>query len=220
MNREWIRYSHFSGVVGDMGAHILDAAYYSLDLKAPTSVMAEVPDPPAAGFLPMAGVITWQFPAIGQRPAVALKYHLGPEIPYPRPKDLEPGRKEAFMDSGSVLIGTEGSIIVGSHSQGGRIIPETRMKETPKPPEESFRCKAGNHLQNWAMACKGEDRAMSQFDYAGPLSEIIVLGDIAMMHPGKVLLWDSNEMKITNDDQANNSLFMKRLTARDDLDWF
>lgn len=94
------------------------------------------------------------------------------------------------------------------------------MKETPKPPEVSFRCKAGNHLQNWVMACKGEDEAMSEFDYAGPLSEIIVLGDLAMMHPGRKLLWDAENMKITNDDEANNSLFMKRLAPRDDMNWY
>jgi len=220
MGREWIRYNHFSGVVGDMGAHILDAAYYSLDLKTPVSVMAEVPQPPAAGFLPKAGVITWEFPARGQRSPVTLKYHLGPEISYPRPKDLEEGRDAGFMNSGSVLVGTNGSIVVGSHSQGGRIIPQARMQETPKPPEESYRCKAGNHLQNWVMACKGEDKAMSEFDYAGPLSEINVLGDVAMMHPGKKLLWDAENMKITNSEEANKSPFLKRLAPRDEMNWY
>jgi len=220
MNREWIRFSHFSGVVGDMASHILDAAYYSLDLKTPTSVIADVPDPLAPGLLPKAGVITWEFPARGERPPVTMKYHLGPEIPYPRPRDLEEGREGSFLNSGSVLIGSEGSIIVGSHSQGGRIIPEARMKETPKPPEVSYRCKAGNHLQNWVMACKGEDEAMSEFDYAGPLSEIIVLGDVAMMHPGKRLNWDAENMTITNSDEANNSSYMNRLAPRDDMNWY
>ena len=203
-----------------MGAHILDAAYYSLDLITPVSVIAEVPEPPPPGFLPKAGVITWEFPARGERPPVTMKYYLGPDIHYPPPKDLEEGRKESFINSGSVLIGTDGSIIVGSHSQGGRIIPETKMRETRRPPEVSFRCKAGNHLQNWVMACKGEDKAMSEFHYSGPLSEIIVLGDIAMMHPGRKLLWDAENMKITNDDEADKSLFMRRLAPRDEMNWY
>lgn len=219
MNREWIRFSHFSGVVGDMGAHILDPAYYSLDLKAPTSVMAEVKIPSLPGTLPKAGVITWEFPARGKMPPVTMKYYLGPEIQYPRPKDLEPGRKAPFMNSGSCLIGERGSIIAGSHSQGGRIIPETAMKAAPTPPPTAYRCKAGNHLQNWTMACKGRDKAMSEFDYAGPLSEIIVLGDVALMHPGVKLLWDSKEMRITNHAEADKSMFMRRPAPRDDMGW-
>ena len=76
-----------------------------------------------------------------------------------------------------------------------------------------------DHLRNWIMAIKGEDRAMSQIDYAGPLSEIIVLGDIAVMHPGRKLLWDSKNMRITNDEAANKSIFMRRPAPRDDKSW-
>jgi len=106
------------------------------------------------------------------------------------------------------------------------------MKATKKPPEVAYRRKAGdqspatdaraninNHLQNWVMAIQGEDTAMSQFDYVGPLSEFIVLGDIAAMHPGKKLLWDAKNMRITNSEEANKSPFMKRLAPRDDMNW-
>ena len=219
MGREWIRFSHFSGITGDMGAHILDAGYYALDLRVPTSVMAEVAEPPKKGWLPKAAVITWEFAARGKMPPVTMKFHLGPDIPYPRPKHLEEGRRATFMNSGSVLVGENASIMVGSHSQGGRIFPEAAMKATKKPPEVAHRCKAGNHLQNWVMAIKGEDKAMSQFDYAGPLSEINVLGDVAAMHPGRKLLWDSENMRITNDEEANNSIFMRRLAPRDEMKW-
>ncbi|MHC4913060.1 MAG: Gfo/Idh/MocA family protein, partial [Planctomycetota bacterium] len=58
MNREWIRYSHFSGAVGDMAAHIFDPAYYALDLRIPLSVRAEVNTPAYPGSLPRSGVIT------------------------------------------------------------------------------------------------------------------------------------------------------------------
>jgi predicted dehydrogenase len=219
MNREWIRFSHFSGVVGDMGAHILDPAYYSLDLQAPTSVIAEIKDPPQSGWLPKAGIITWEFPARGKMPPVKMKYYLGPDIEYPQPKHLEKGRRAGFMNSGSALIGEKASIMAGSHSQSGRIFPEAIMKETPRPPEVAHRCKAGDHRQNWTMACKGEDKIMSPFEYAGPLSELIVLGDIAMMHPGDKLLWDSKNMKITNHEAANKDMFMRRLAPRDDMNW-
>ena len=61
---------------------------------------------------------------------------------------------------------------------------------------------------------------MSQFDYAGLLSEINVLGDVAMMHPNRKLIWDAKNMKITNDDEANKSFFMRRLAPRDHLNWW
>jgi predicted dehydrogenase len=217
MNREWIRYSHFSGAVGDMAAHIFDPAYYGLDLRIPLRVRAEVGIPAYPGSLPRAGVITWEFGARGDKPPVTLKYYLGQGIDFPHPKHLEKDRRG--ITSGSVLVGERASIMAGSHSQGSRLIPESFMKEAPRPPKRAFRCKGRTHFDNWTLACKGEDTAMSPFEYAGPLSEIIVLGDIALLHPGRTLLWDSKNMKITSDEAADKSLFMRRLAPRDNLNW-
>ena len=60
---------------------------------------------------------------------------------------------------------------------------------------------------------------MSQFDYAGPFSEVVLLGDVAITCPGRKLLWDSKNMRVTNDDAANKSIFMRRLAPRDDMNW-
>ena len=90
----------------------------------------------------------------------------------------------------------------------------------PQPPKVAFRCKGGNHFENFSLACKGDDTAMSSFEYAGPLSEFIVLGDIALMHPGRTLLWDAEQMKITNDEDADKCLFMRRLAPRDHMNWY
>lgn len=218
MNREWIRYSHFSGAVGDMGAHILDPAYYALDIRVPLSVHAEVPIPAMPGSLPRGGIITWTFAARGDRPPVTMKYYLGVGIDFPHPKHLEKNRK--VTTSGSYLVGEKASIAAGSHSQGGRLIPEAFMKDAPRPAEKAFRCKGRTHFENWSLACKGQDKAMSSFDYAGPLSEIIVLGDVALLHPGETLLWDSKNLKITNNDAADKDLFMRRLAPRDEMKWF
>ncbi len=217
MNREWIRYSHFSGAVGDMAAHILDPGYYALDLRVPLSVHAEVPVPAMPGSLPRGGIITWEFAARGKMPPVTMKYYLGVGIDFPFPRHLEKKRRK--ITSGSVLVGKDASIMAGSHSQGGRIIPEKTMQEIGRPSGTSYRRKGRDHFRNWTLAIKGQDKAMSSFDYAGPLSEIIVLGDIALLHPGKKLLWDAEKMKITNDEAADKSLFMRRLNPRDDMNW-
>lgn len=217
MNREWIRYSHFSGAVGDMAAHIFDPAYYALDIRVPLSVEAQVDIPAMPGSLPRAGVITWEFPARGEKPPVTLKYYLGPDIEFPWPEGLEVNK--SVIDSGSVMIGELASIMAGSHSQAARIIPETMMRELPRPPKVAYRSKGGTHFENWTLAIKGEDKAMSPFEYAGPLSEFIVLGDIALLHPGRKLLWDAENMRITNDEEADKSLFMRRLAPRDAINW-
>jgi hypothetical protein len=219
MNREWIKYSHFSGAVGDMGAHILDPAYYALDLRVPLSVHADVKVPAFPGSLPKAGVITWEFAARGDKPPVTMKYYLGPGIECPWPRDMPKDWKELGAQGGSVMVGEKCSIMAGSHSAPARIIPESAMKETPRPEKKAFRCKGKNHFENFTLTCKGEDTAMSPFDYAGPLSEIIVLGDVALVNPNKKLLWDSEKMKITNDEEADKCLFMRRLAPRDNMNW-
>lgn len=219
INREWIRYNHFSGAVGDMGAHILDPAYYALDLKTPLTVRADVKTPARPWSMPSGSVITWEFAARGSMPPVTMKFYLGDTVESaPRPKHHEAGHDDGFLTSGSVLVGEHASIKAGSHGQGARIIPEAAMREAGIAEGDSPRIK-GSHFDNFTRACKGEEQVMSPFAYAGPLSEIIVLGDVALMHPNKTLAWDAQNMKITNDEEAGKSLFMRRLNPRNDMNW-
>jgi predicted dehydrogenase len=217
-NREWIRYSHFSGSVGDMAGHTLDAGYYGLGLTAPTSVRADVNTPATSWSMPRSGVVTWEFPARGKKPPVTMKYYLGTDIEFTRPKHLDPDEK--MIGAGSFLVGEHGAIQGGSHSQGARIVPKALREATAKAAKTAFRCKARNHSANWIMACKGQDKAMSSFDYTGPLSEVVVLGNIALLHPGADLSWDSTKMEITNHEAANKSLFMRRISPRDAMKWY
>lgn len=218
MNREWICYRHFSGSVGDMGGHTLDAGFYALGLGAPVSVRAEVAAPAKPWSMPRGGVITWEFPARGDKPPVTMKYYLGIDVEFARPKFLEAGAE--VTTAGSYLVGAAGAIQGGSHSQGARLLPKELGESAPKVPATAFRCKAGSHTANWTLACKGEDKAMSSFDYAGPLSEVVVLGNIALLHPDATLQWDAAAMKITNHEAANRSLFMHRLNPRDGMGWY
>jgi hypothetical protein len=83
----------------------------------------------------------------------------------------------------------------------GRIIPESKMKDVERPPRTIPRV-TGTHEQNWIDACKGGPAAGSNFEYAGPLTETVLLGTIAV-RTGKRLEWDSASMKITNVPEAN-----------------
>lgn len=229
LGREWIRYSHFSGLVGDMGSHLLDPAWNALGLESPLSVRADavVPSRLSDGdvhgvALPRAGVVTWEFAARGDMPPVTMRYFLGDGIEFARPKNLEEGRDaeaKTVMRSGLVMAGEDASILI-PHGGVASIIPEQVARETPEPPKKTPRPRANNHLDNWTMAIMGEDEVSSPFDYSGPLSEAVVLGDIALTQPGVTLKWDSKNLRFNNNDQANRSPFLQRLNPRDGMDWY
>lgn len=94
-----------------------------------------------------------------------------------------------------------------------------KVREVGRPSGSSYRNEGKGHFENFTLACKGTGKAMSNFDYAGPLSEINVLGDIALMHPNRTLEWDAENMRITNDEEANNSIFMRHEEPRDHMAW-
>ena len=125
-------------------------------------------------------------------PPVALVWYDGGLRP-PRPAELENDRK--LGDSGVIYIGDKGTMMEG------RIIPESKMKETNLPPKTIPRIN-GTHEQNWIDACTGGPPACANFDYAGPLSEVVLLGNFAIRLNQK-LMWDGPNMKVTNVPEAN-----------------
>jgi hypothetical protein len=123
------------------------------------------------------------------------------------------------MNSGSVMVGETASIFAGSHSQSPRISPEAAMQATPRPPKVSQRNTGRGHVGNWTQAIIDGGQAMSDFEYACPFTETLILGDVALTNPGRKLLWDAKNMKITNDEEADKSMFMRRLAPRDEMGW-
>jgi hypothetical protein len=110
-----------------------------------------------------------------------------------RPDELEEGRKFGGGD-GMLYVGTQGKIL--NH----RLIPESRMQEYGRPPKTLPR--SPGHYQEWLDACKGGEPAGSNFDFAGPLTEAVLLGNISI-RTQKKLYWDSTSMTITNVPEAN-----------------
>jgi predicted dehydrogenase len=195
-----------TGALGDMGCHILDPAFWALKLAAPSRVEATtthyVPEVSAETY-PRASIVRYQFPARGDMPPVKLTWYDGRLLP-PRPTDLEPGRR--LPGNGALLIGEKGTIMHGSHGAGGlRIIPETKMKAYKRPAKTLPRVKrgSGGHEQDWIRACKDGKPASSNFDYGGPLTEMVLLGVLAMRVKDTRLEWDSRSLRITNNEKAN-----------------
>jgi len=207
--RAWLAYG--TGALGDMGCHILDPAFWALDLGYPTSVQAEVkhhkPELADQAF-PIASTLTYQFPARGKMPPVKLVWTDG-SYKTPRPKDLEKGRR--IDASGAFIYGSKGQIKHGSHGASGmRIFPETKQKEyDPNRPAKTLRRVKNGHMGDWLRACKDGKPASSNFEYGGALTEMVLLGVVAMRFSGQKLEFDSKTMKFTNFPKANELLHVK-----------
>jgi len=199
--RAWIDFG--TGALGDMGCHILDPSFWALDLKYPTSVLAEIdPQQPElrAEAFPASSKVIFEFPARGPMPPLKLTWFDG-QFKMPRPPMLEPGHD--LPESGAVIFGEKQTLLHDSHGADGlRVIPEARMKDFKRPEKTIPRIK-GNHEQDWVRACKDGRPACSPFEYGGPLTEMLLVGLIAMRLPGEKLLWDGPALRFTNNDKAN-----------------
>ncbi len=208
--RGWLDFG--TGGLGDMGCHILDHIVWALELGAPGSIegshshfVEEVTwdIPPNNECFPRASMVTYRFPKREGLPPVKVVWYDGGLKPE-RPEELEEGREMGDGLGGAIYVGTKGKIMTGSHgANGARIIPEKAMQEYTQP-SKSIERSPGHHKE-WIDACKGGKPALSNFDYAGPLTETVLLGNIALK-TGKKLYWDSTEFKFTNDDEANSFL--------------
>jgi predicted dehydrogenase len=215
----WRAWQDFgAGAMGDMGCHVMDAAFTILKLGAPTSVIASEaynfvpPNPGEGGFgrrvvyndsYPPASIIHLSFPERGNMPPVKLHWYDGGLMPE-RPEDLEPERQ--MPESGTIFIGDKGKMWCETYSESPRLIPEAAMTAfTPRPPKTLPRVPGGRagHEQNWLDAIRQKGQAVSNFDYAGPFAEGVLLGNVALRYPGTRLMWDGPSMRITNLEEAN-----------------
>ena len=122
-----------------------------------------------------------------------------------RPEELEEGRKVTGSTCSTIFVGEKGKIICGEYGGSPRLIPESKMRDFKRPCKSLERIPDGTagHEADWIRACKGGKPACSNFDYAGPLTELVVLGNLAVRFPNQRLYWDSEKMEVTNFPGAN-----------------
>jgi len=205
--RSWIDFG--TGSLGDMGCHILDPAFYALDLGMPDHISATSThwqDKVSSQTFPRASIVRYHFPARNSKPPVKLTWYDGRLRP-PVPEGLETGRD--IPDSGAFIIGDKGVIMHSSHGAGGmRIVPESKMQAYSIPPKTIPRVTEG-HMGDWLRACKeGKDGrpASSNFNYGGALTEMVLLGMIAIRMKDQPLIYDSENARFTNNETANQLL--------------
>jgi hypothetical protein len=146
----------------------------------------------------LASVIEYEFPARPDMPPVKMIWYDG-ELKPPLPDELEPGR--SLGAGGSLFVGDSGKLLCKGSGTSPRLIPESRMQTYQRPAKTIPRIEGGHH-QDWLRACKGGKPACSNFDSAGPLTEIVLLGNLAV-RTGRKVLWDGPNMKCTNLPEAN-----------------
>jgi predicted dehydrogenase len=187
------------GALGDMAVHNADPAFFALDLSAPTAVEAET-SPVNDETFPVWNIIHYYFPARGSRPAVKMTWYDGGKLP-PRPEELEEGRR--LGDNGILFVGDKGKLLGPSHAGAPRLIPEERMKEYGRPPKSLPR--SPGHHKEWILACKAgrPEDAKSGFWYAGPFTEALLAGNLAVRLQKRVE-WDSQRMRSPNCPEADN----------------
>jgi len=220
-----------TGALGDMGCHLVDSAYRALKLDTPYAVEANattvwVDDFIEANYVdscPPSSVVKMDFASRPGFKACSLWWYDGGIRPM-RPAELRNDQPFGDWDGGVLFEGSRGKLMCGTYGRNPTLLPVERMDDF-QPPEKTMPRITTDHQTNWANACKGQDNASSPFEYAVPLTETLLIGNLAVRcydmkvlkegkgptdwapynYPGRTRLeWDSAQMKVTNFDGAND----------------
>jgi predicted dehydrogenase len=199
-NLTWNRWWDFgNGTLGDMGSHVIDLAFWALNLKHPATVEAKGdPATPSPYTNPRWLVVTWEHPAVGNRPALKLTWYDGIQRP-PSPEGLnlkEWGLGVMFQGEKGTLVADYGRYV---------LLPQDKFKDF-QPPKPSIPRSRGHH-QEWIHAAKTGEPTTCNFDYSGLLIEHNLLGNVAY-RVQKKLEWDPKALKATNCPEADQ--FIRR----------
>jgi predicted dehydrogenase len=189
-----------TGALGDIGCHRFDPIFRDLKLRHPVSVEAASTLVNHETY-PLGSMVTYEFGARGDLPPVTLTWYDGGLRP-PRPVELDD----------QVRLGDNGVIYVGDHGKivNGQLFPLS-LRDAYERPEPTIPSSPGHYLE-WIEACKGGPPAGSNFDWAGPLTEVVLMGNVALRPELREqldrqrLLWDAEAGEFSNLTEANEFL--------------
>lgn len=215
-------YDFGMGTLGDWGAHILDTAHEFLNLGLPYEISPVKIEGHNPLFFPQSSTLVFKFPKRGNMPPVEVTWydginnipqvpegygisHLDSTIPPPGNGKIQPAK----LNPGKIIYSSDLVFKGGSHGSTLSIIPKDRAIEMqsrlPEIPASS-----SNHYANFLLACKGQEKARSPFEIAGPLCQVFNLGVLAQQLNTR-LLFDRKSRKITNNKIANDLLVGSQL---------
>jgi predicted dehydrogenase len=196
----WRAWQDFSnGQLGDFGCHILDPVFMALKLTAPLTIRAEAP-PINREVWTKNSTVYYEFPGTELTAGKTIKvtwYDGQGHFPPPEALGTE---KISLPGSGSFLLGEKGTLVI-EHVGMPKLYPVEKFADFKIPVVPSR-----DHYVSWANACRGEDKTTSHFDYAGPLSETVLLGTIAIRIPGTPLSWNFEKLELAGSPHAQGLL--------------
>lgn len=233
--RGWWNYG--TGALGDMACHIMDPIYRILPIDYPSSAECSIPNQwngmnQEANYIdscPVSSIIHLEYPRKDKKGTLKVSWYDGGLMPE-RPDELEPTEEFGNWDGGVLFIGTKGKLLADCYGANPRLLPLSKNESAKAVKQTIARVPGGEggHYLQWVNACLegyGKGVTSSPFEYAGPFTESILMGNLAIRSAlytdpkvsgwgkskftgRKKLLWDAQNMKITNFDEANQ--FVKR----------
>jgi len=192
----WRKWWDFGGgSLADMACHHMDLPFWALKLRHPTRVSAEGPKPhPETAATSL--VVTYEYPARDNLPPVTLKWYDGGK----RPPQFADGKLPKWGD-GNLFVGSKGMLLAGYGAF--RLLPEKDFEGfvAPKP----FIANSIGHHKEWVQACKSGGETTCNFDYAGALTEAVLLGTVSH-RCGQPLEWDYEKLRAKNAPEADKFL--------------
>ncbi len=203
--RAWWDYG--TGALGDMGCHIMDPVVKALQLGPPTSIEGSSSQVNTES-APLAEKVTYQFPKREKKnnvemPPVKFTWYDGGLMPE-RPEGIPEGKTMGDGGGGAMFVGSEGTLICSTYALDPYIIGREDTPQVKNILRRIPNAMDGGHEMDWVRACKEPegDRTLpsSNFSYAGPLTEVVVMGNLAvrLQELKRTLLWDGDAMEITN----------------------
>jgi predicted dehydrogenase len=194
MPYNWRRWWDFGGgTLADMACHHMDLPFWALNLRHPTTVAAEGPLPPHPETAAVWLIVHYEFPARGELPPVKLTWYDGGK----RPPHFAEVKLPQWGD-GTLFVGEKGMLLAdyGRHV----LLPEDKFRgfQRPKP---TIPDSLGHHRE-WIEAIKTGGTTTCNFDYAGALTEAVLLGNVSYRLGNKPLTWDAKNLKAVNEPEA------------------
>lgn len=221
-----------AGAFGDMGCHLIDAASWALDLGVPKFATATRVDDLTDIAWPTGSIVKMEFPDVKGHGDISLTWYEGkkpdgtpylPDFPEFIDKteafpDKDPVKAGHVSPGGWYIVGSEGVIFnKNDQAKDPQIWPKARREAVMASPvaktlERSP--KAGNPQEEWTLAIKNGKPFpfMSQFDYSIPLTELTLVGGLAMHFAGKRIEWDDKKLEVPG--MAEAAHFIKRAAYR------
>ncbi len=199
--RHWWAFG--GGSLADFGCHFMDLAFWALGLGAPSSVVTVDGPPVHAESTPPWLVMAYEFPARPKnefqypQPAVKLTWYHGTKETMRYPKDLVSPELVSKFKSGVLFVGEKGMLL--SNYTAHLLLPENKWTNLARP-RPFIRDSVGHH-QEWIEAIKTRGTPTCHFSYAGPLTEAVLLGNVAY-RTGKKIDWDSAKLIARNCPEA------------------